>query len=172
MLKKYLLIMLSFILPFIVFGCLESGTVVIVHDIEGFQATGSGMGSKAVDLNEEPAYADNRDRIRSIDAVSVAGQVGNLSDAPVSAQIWISDNQYTTPEEVRAHATRIFTTPTVPARDTLEIEWADGLSMIENLPELREQIEGDGQFYVYGIVSNSADIWYDLSLVITVTAGL
>jgi hypothetical protein len=151
---------------------MQSGTVVIVHDLDGFYSSDVEMGSAEVDLNSEGDYNDVRDRIKSVDAVTVAGWVGNQGDMPVEAEIWISNVEYTTKEEVRVHAHRIFVTPTIPARDTIEVTWTDGLAMVENIAELKSQILGDGRFFVYGMVNGDVDIWYELSLVVTVTVGI
>jgi hypothetical protein len=169
--RKGILLAIALLIPVVMGGCLLSGTVVFVYDLSGFARVGNQMSVTLVNLATNSDYQDNKDKLKSVDAVSVAGDLINNSASEAAAEIWISDNEYTTPAQVRANATRIFLSPTIAPHDTLALNWSDGMSHIENFSVMQDQIKGDGQFFVYGLVENQLDVEYDVDLIVTVTVG-
>jgi hypothetical protein len=174
--KRNLLIAAALLIPVAIAGCIvTSGTKVINFDLSGAWNPTGGMQTQYVDFPAENSdYNSNKDKIKSIDAVVLVGDLVNHSTNSVQSNIYISDNQYTTAAEVQTpgNATLIFTSPTVPANDSLRLNWSDGLSQIQNFNVLQDQLKSDGQFYVYAITTNSSSVEYNLSIVITLTVGL
>lgn len=161
------------LLSFLIAGCVGTGTITFKHEIDAFASSSSAMQKVEVDLTTNKDYNDNKDKIKSIDQVTVVGWLVNEHTADNQAQIWISDaGTYTTPDEVRANATRIFASPVIPGSDSLFIDWANGLDMIENLPALKEAADR-GDFWVYGLAENAPFmVRFRITLIITMTAGL
>jgi len=169
--KRNLLIALALLIPVVIAGCILSGTMVFHFNLTGGWISNGSLQTRHVDLSENSDFNDNKDKLKSIDAIVIVGDVINLGSEDLTAQVYISDNQYTTPAQVEANATRIFVSPSVPANDTLHLDWTDGLSHMENLSAIEDQVKGDGQFYVYAISSSATGIVYDLHLIATITVG-
>jgi hypothetical protein len=131
------------------------------------------MRSVDVNLANNSDYQDNKDKIKSVDAVTLAGIVGNLSSDSIAAEVWLADSSanYSTPAEVRANATRIYLSPTIPARDTLVLNWSDGMSRVENFNVISDRVKSGESFKLYGIATGSFNIAYLVDLIITVTVG-
>ena len=171
--KRKLLWAIALLIPVVVAGCLVSGTKVFVIELEGFGSIPSQMQSFHVNLSDlNSDYNDNKDKLKSIDAVTLVGDVINSGSAAANMNIYLSDNQYSTPSEVEQNATLIFESPNIPVGDTLQLHWADGMSYMRNFDVLFQQVKDDGEFYLYGIPENSTSISYNLEIAITVTAGL
>jgi hypothetical protein len=174
--KKYIILGAALLTAAFIGGCiLTSGTKVITFDLQSSWEPVSGMQTQYVDFpNQSSDYNDNKDKIKSIDAVVLVGTLDNHSSSSVQSNIYISDNQYTTPAQVQTpgNATLIFVSPTVPANDSLRLNWSDGLSHIQNFDVLQNQLKTDGQFYIYAITTNNGVIDYNLSIVLTLTVGL
>jgi hypothetical protein len=170
--KRNLLLALALLVPIVIAGCIASGTIVLVFDVNDISSSDDTVGSQFIDLNENDDYSDNKDKLKSVDAITLTGYVINYTDHDLIGEAWISDSQYSDTTSIRQNATRIFTSPTISANDSLFLDWADGMSHIENFDYLVNELETDGTFYLYGISSGSFDLKYDLNLVITITAGL
>ena len=168
--KKALLSGLALLLAVVMADCIATGTLVFVFDLEGSHSSPGDFEAIDVDLSTNKDYNDHKDKIKSIDAVAVVGQISNNTSSDVAAEIYISDEVYTDPQAVRDNATIVFISPTIPANDTIFVDWSDGLSHIENFDELKAQIE-DGSFKLYVISSGPLDLHYDLNLIVTMTAG-
>ena len=173
MMKKYFAFAMAFLVAIYITGCVASGTVIIVFDIDEFVSSSTGMEVVEVDLTTNSDYNDNKDKIKSIDQVTVAGTLTNLESVDNQAEIWLAyTGEYDTPAEVRDNATRIFVSPVIPGDDDLLINWADGLSHIENLDALKDAAEA-GHFWLYGLAADSPfTVRFRITLVITMTAGL
>jgi hypothetical protein len=172
--KKKLLITVALLIPAVITGCmLITGTTVLVFNVAGFQSSTTTMRSVDVDLSTNSDYQDNKDKIKSVDAVTLAGIIGNLGANPIAAEVWLADSSanYSTPAEVRANATRIFLSPTIPAHDTLFLNWSDGMSHVENFNVLANRVKNGASFKLYGISTGSFDIAYLVDLIITITVG-
>jgi hypothetical protein len=173
--KRNLLIAGALLLPIIIGGCvLLSGTKVFSIEFSGWTNIPSQMLWKYIDVAEESSdYQDNKDKIKSVDEVVLVGDIINTSASDAHSTIYISDNLYSTATQVEAagNSTIVFESPTITAGDSLHINWSDALAHVQNLNELKNQLLGDGQFYVYSIQSNGSSVRYNLSMLITITAG-
>jgi hypothetical protein len=173
--KRNLLIAGALLLPIIIGGCvLISGTKVFSIELSGLAYIPSQMQWRYIDVaGESGEYADNKDKIKSVDEVVLVGDIINTSANDAHSTIYISDNLYSTANQVETpgNSTIVFESPTIAAGDSLHINWSDALAHVQNLPELKNQLLGDGQFYVYAISSNSSSVRYNLSMLMTITAG-
>jgi hypothetical protein len=164
---------LAVMLSVLIAGCLGTGTVTFKKDIDEFYSTSGFMHKEMIDLTTNKDYDDNKDRIKSIDQVSVVGWFVN--DEPVDnyAEIYISeDGSFTEPAEVRENATRVYKSLVIPGGDSVFVDWADALPLIENLPYLKERVL-DGRFWLYGLAENSPfAVHCRLTLIVTFTVGL
>lgn len=170
---KNMIILIAFIVILIRPDCImTSGTFVITYNIEAIQPSIGRMAPIYVDFSQDSNYREHKDNIESIDAISLVGQIANLYGENTSTDIWISDNNYSTEDSVRANGTLVFKTPVIPVGDTLNVDYAHGMSYIENIDALKSQIRSDGTFYLYGIADNPSLIAYHTTAVVTITAGL
>jgi hypothetical protein len=165
-------ILAAILIPLIIAGCIVNGTVVYIFDLAGEWIPNGAMQSRYVNLSDNSDFQDNKDKLKSVDSVVLVGDIINMGNQALSADVYISDYSYTTPAQVIENGTQIFSSPTIGANDTLHINWKDGLSYITNLNSIEKEIKGDGQFYVYAISSSGSAIIYDLNLVATLTIGL
>jgi hypothetical protein len=173
--KRNILIAIALLIPIIIVGCvLTSGTKVFSVELSGWSSIPSQMQWKYIDVaNESSDYQDNKDKLKSVDEVALVGYVVNTSPSEAYTKIYISDNLYTTPTQVETpgNSTLMFDSPAIAAGDSLYLNWSDALAHVQNLSVLRDQLLGDGQFYVYAIPTNGSSVRYDLFMIITVTAG-
>ena len=171
--KKYLSFVMALLVPIFIAGCVASGTIIIVFDIVEFVSSSTGMHVEEINLTENSDYQDNKGKIKSIDQVTVAGTLTNLEPADNQAEIWLAyTGSYATPAEVRSNATRIFVSPVIPGGQELLINWADGLNHIENLDALKDAAD-EGLFWLYGLAADSPfTVQFNITLIITMTAGL
>ncbi len=171
--KKLLSFAMPLLVPIFIAGCVASGTIIIVFDLAEFVSSSTGMEVVEVNLTTNSDYQDNKDKIKSIDQVTVAGTLTNLEPADNQAEIWLAyTDSYATPAEVRLNATRIFVSPVIPGGEELLINWADGLNHIENLDALKDAAD-EGLFWLYGLAADSPfTVQFNITLIITMTAGL
>jgi len=170
--KKNLLLALALLIPVVIAGCIGSGTIVFVFDFEGLDSSDQTFDSEHIILSENSDYEDNKDKLKSVDAITLVGYIINHGTADVMGEAWISDNLLGSIDEVRNNGTLIFESPVIPAGDSIFIDWSDGMEHIRNFAALEEQLKGDGDFYLYGIASGSFHLEYQLNLIVTITAGL
>ncbi len=171
--KKYMIYGMALLVLIFIAGCVASGTLILVYDIDSFISSSTSIQVTEVDLTDNSDYNDHKDKIKSIDQVAVVGTLENLEFADNQAEVWLSDvGTYSSPAEVRANATIVFSSPVILAGDTLFIDWSDALSYIQNLQTLKDAAD-NGHFYLYGLAENSPfSVRFQISLVITMTAGL
>lgn len=171
--KKHINMILAVLLSLLIVGCIGTGTITIKHELAEFVSSNSGMEIVEVDLTTNNDYNDHKDKIKSIDQVTVIGWLVNELPAANQAQIWIADvGTYSTPDLVRENATRVFVSPVISGNDSLFVNWADGLDLIENLPTLKKAAE-NGHFWIYGIAEDTPfRVRFHVTLIITLTAGL
>ena len=164
---------MALLVPIFIAGCVASGTIIITYDIAEFISSSSGMHIEEIDLTENEDYEDSKDKIKSIDQVTVTGTLTNLEDSTTQAEIWLADTgDYATQALVRDNATMIFISPIIPGDSAIFISWSDGLNHIENLGALKDAAEG-GHFWLYGLADNTPfTVRFKITLVITMTAGL
>ncbi|MEJ2722547.1 MAG: hypothetical protein P8181_15625, partial [bacterium] len=120
--------------------------------------------------------ADNKDKIKSIDAISIIAIVKNNQPVDAKAAFYISDDPgLTDPEDIKDpnQATLVFVSPSVPGNGRIQIDWADGFKYIENQQAIEKQVLGDGIFTVYAIGSGSNfNLDYKAEVSITLTVSL
>ena len=171
--KRKLLIVLALLVPVVIAGCIASGTIVLVFDVEGFGSSNATLDRRNINLADNGDYDDHKDNLKSVDAITLAGFIVNHGTSDVSAEAWISDDStLTTVGDIQNNGTLIFVSPTIPAGDTLFLTWSDGMQYMRNIGVLEDEIKDDGVFTMYGIASGPFNLVYDLSIVITITAGL
>ena len=170
--KKSILLILALLLPVVIAGCIASGTLVVVFDIPRFISLPLEVVYQPINLTDNSDYEDHKDKLKTIDEITLAGFIVNRGSNDAISEIWISDELYTDTASVRANATLIFISPSIPSNDTLFLHWSDGRANMRNLDIFEDQIKNGGQFNVYGIADGTFDLEYDLSVIITLTAGL
>ncbi|OGC91506.1 MAG: hypothetical protein A2W25_00585 [candidate division Zixibacteria bacterium RBG_16_53_22] len=169
---KNLLLTVALLIPVVIAGCLASGTLVVVFDIAEFISLPVSIVYQPIDLTLNSDYEDHKDKIKSIDTITLTGFIVNRGSSDAVSEIWISDELYTDTASVRQNASLVFISPSIPVNDTLFLHWADGKANMRNQDILADQIKDGGQFNVYGIADGSFNLQYDLSVIITLTAGL
>ena len=163
---------LAVMLSLLVVGCLGTGTITFKYDFDEFYTSSGSMHVEEVDLTTNEDYNDNKDRIKSVDQVSVVGWFINEEQVANSAEIFISNLEYDEPDTVRKYATRVFTSPVIPGNDSVFISWSDALAHIERLDYLKERVD-KGYFWLYGLADNSPFTFRcRITLLITITVGL
>lgn len=171
--KKYAILSIAIFALAIGAGCvLSSGTFILTYEVEGFGPIVGNMQRAHVDLTTEKDFDKHKDKIESIDAVSIMGDIVTDFGHIDSVEIWISDQSYDDPNSVRANGNSIFVSPGFDASHSLHIEYADGLRYVRNLDILKSKIENGGSFYLYGIPNGSGFLTYRLGIIVTMTAGL
>jgi hypothetical protein len=170
--RKNITYTLAAMLSLLIVACLGTGTVTFKYDFNEFYTSSDIMHKEHVDLTTNSDYNDNKDRIKSIDQVSVVGWFINEEPVADSAEIFVSEVEYEDPETVRENATRVFSSPTIPGNDSIFVDWADALAHIENLPYLKDRVD-NGQFWLYGLAANAPfTVRCRITLIITFTVGL
>ncbi|UCH85263.1 MAG: hypothetical protein JSW50_06115 [Candidatus Latescibacterota bacterium] len=160
-------------------GCLTTGQIKL-HDSFGDGVTHNGdIYTYHVDLNTNSDYVDNKDKILSIDAISIVAVIKNNLQTDLQAEIYISENkELETVEEITdpKNATLVFVSPTVPGNGQLDISWADGFAHIVDEQAIIDQIIGDtadGMFTVYAIGNTTNfDFAYKAEVVVLLTVEL
>jgi len=160
----------------LIIGCgIATGTFTFGYELNGtIESSNASLEFEYVDLTTIDDYNDHKDNLKSVDNIAVVGSIINDGVAAVSGEIWLVDNDttYTDPDTVKHYGTRIFVSPVIPAGDTLDIDWSDGLSYIENFSAVQTAVEL-GQFVLYGLGDSDAfEVTMDIDIIFTITAGL
>lgn len=164
----------------LIIGCgIATGSFTFGYELDGpISSTNANLEWESIDLTTIDDYNDHKDKIKSVDNIALVGVVHNLGNTAVSGEVWLAyDSTYgdygnNSPDTVRAHGTRIFVSPVIPTSDSLVIDWEEGLSYIENFAEVQAAVEL-GQFVLYGLGdSQFFDVYIDVDIIITITAGL
>jgi len=170
---------MSLITLFAVFvgGCLTTGQITVKDTFGDGVTHNANIYTYDLDLNTNEDYTDNKDKVKSVDAVSVVGVVNNNLATDIQAEIYISDDgNLATVDEIKKSATLVFVSPKVPGNDKLVINYADGLSHMEDSQAVIDQLFGptaDGMFTIYAI-GNTDDFnfTYKAEVVVTLTVEL
>ena len=154
---------------------IATGSFTFGYELDGpIDSSSATLDREVIDLNSIEDYNDHKDQIKSVDNVALVGWVAN-NGPQVSGEVWLvnfPDSMYTDPDTVRYYGTRIFVSPVIPSGDTLMIDWSDGLSYIENFAAVQDAVEG-GQFVLYGLGDDpNFDVYMNVNVIITITAGL
>ncbi len=157
----------------VITGCLLTGQITIVEDVNIGATTNGNISVFHLNLNNNEDYADNFDKIKSIDGVSFVAKIWNLEDSASTAKIYISSNgSYSTTDLVEDNAIKILESPAVPGNDSILIGWNDSYRYMHNLDSLFHYVKDVGEFYVYAIASPVP--FHDsvrAQIVITMTVG-
>jgi hypothetical protein len=153
-------------------GCVGTGTITFKYEIDEFYSSGDYIEIREIDLTDNSDYNDNKDKIKSIDQVTVLGWIFNEEPVANQAEIWLSESElYPDADSVREYATRVFSVPAVPGNDSVFIDWENGLDHLENIPVLKDAADA-GYFWLYGLAQNSPFAFrFRIGLVITMTVG-
>jgi hypothetical protein len=179
--KKILILAALLILSLVIACGLVSGSFTFGYEVEGtITSSNASLEFEYVDLTTIDDYNDHRDDLYSLDNVAIVGIFENTGPDPFSGEVWLAyDSVYAAygadgPDSVRANATRIFTTPVpIPAGILLEINWEDGLSVIENFSEVQTAVLDSAYFVLYGL--GDSDVFsmaMDIDIIFTCTGGL
>ena len=139
-------------------GCvLTSGQFLIDFDLDNFTATtNTAVSREEVDLNTEEDYNDHKEDLKSLADVAVLGTIVN-GDAPINAEVWMTagPTSYTTADEVRNNATRLWGPFQVAANATETVDWDESAALFSATGKalLINEIKGDGVFTVYMIAA-------------------
>ncbi len=173
--KNYILMGLIAVIGLGITGCLLTSQMTIVEDIDIGVTTSDDVSLYWLDLNANEDYLEHKDKIKNVDAISLVAWIYNNTTSPVYAEIWVDTDttyDYSIPDTVRAHATRIFVSPEIPGDDSLLIDWNDSFQYMENVDYLENLVMDVGAFAVYGLAS---DIPFDINIigqiVVTLTVG-
>lgn len=160
----------------LVVGCgIATGSFTFVYEIDDLiESTQADLDFEYVDLNTIEDYSDHRDNLHSLDNVAILGTILNHGPGEASGEAWLAyDSSYADPATVRANGTRIFVSPGIPIGITLNIDWEDGLSYIENFSEIQTAVLDSGYFVIYGLGDNPEfHVEMDVDIIFTITAGL
>jgi hypothetical protein len=156
-------------------GCLVTGQTTLTQRVDAPAVTKTEVTRIPIDLNDEPDYKDNKDKIKSVDELSVVAILTNNRAEPAKARLYLSNDEgLTTVDEVEAEATLVFESPTVPASGKYKIGWADGFKYVQNRKTIEKEIFGDGIFQLYAIaLGDATDLNVDVKaeIVITITVS-
>jgi hypothetical protein len=172
--KKYILLGLIAITAVGITGCLMTGQVTFVESIDVGVTANDNIYHYALDLNTNSDFADNKDKIKSVDAVSFVARIKNNETSASAAELYISRNAgLSTVAEIRDEAIPVFITPSIPAGDTLLIKWNDSFKYMRNLDSLFYFVKELGAFSVYGIADTDSTFSDSIKaqVVVTFTIG-
>jgi hypothetical protein len=167
-------ILIAAALTLVIGGCLLTGQTTLTQDVDVTAVTKGSVTRIPIDLNDEPDYKDNKDKINSVDELSVVAILTNNRPVPAKARLYLSNDETLTIDNVETEATLVFESPEVPASDILKIKWADGFKYVQNRKAIEAEIFGDGIFQLYAVaLGDDADLNVDVKaeIVITITVS-
>jgi hypothetical protein len=170
--KTKVSVILAAALALVAAGCLVTGQITIFQKINEVPSSNLVVTPMPVDLNEEEDYVEHKDKIKSVDEISVVAIIKNNLAVAADVEIYISDDPgLTTVAEVTdpANATLVFVGPTVPASGALKIGWADGFRYVVNEKAVIEL--GDGVFMLYVVAEDEFDLRIKAEVAVTLTVG-
>jgi hypothetical protein len=137
-------------------GCLLSGQLILFSDFDVGETSDTAVNKYLVDLNDEEDYADNKDKIESVDGVAIIAVIENLTSTPVKGTIYVSnDPDLTTVSQVEAEADLVFISPEVPGNGEIKIGWMDGFAHMVDPQPIIDEVLGDGTFWIYAIADDT-----------------
>lgn len=163
-------------------GCLTTGTAVITAklspDAQGNPIRVSNYlfatnGEFEVDLNDNATFKDYKDDIRNIDNIGFYLKATNNDPVDMTFQLFLepdtSANYDSAQQLVDSYTDLILTDITIPANQTVIIDWNQSMEYVTNLDNFKDAIEG-GVFSLYAaaIPRDVFDVTID-SLVVIVT---
>lgn len=147
------LLAMTFALSLVVTGCIVSGQfIVLLAGTDTIESSDPDLDPLFVDVTEEDIWQDHSDEIQAIVDIKFECEFVNNNDSDSAhGELWISDVGYSTVEDVRENATRVFSGLALGPGGSKEVKFSESADYIENLDTVLDLLE-EGQFYVYGIV--------------------
>lgn len=140
-------------------GCvLVSGQFLIDFELDDFTATTeSAVTREDVDLTTEEDYNDHKEDLQSLSDVAVLGTLTNNGGSAIHVEVWMTaaPTAYTSANEVKANATKLWGPFQVAAGASRTVGWDESAALFTNTGKalLIQEIKGDGQFTVYAIAA-------------------
>ena len=157
-------------------GCLISGQITIVEDVNVEVTTNKALGKQYVDLNRNADYEEHKDDIASVDALAIAAIIENNTSTTTSGEIWFTPDStcYDTVADLKADPTalRVMSTPDIAGSATLTITWNDAFALMENEDAVIAEVLGDGKMTFYGIATTTPfalDIQAQVAVTVTIS---
>lgn len=175
--KKYFIVLGFIAIALTISGCLLTIQKTFIEDINIGQTTNDNVAGYWVDLYTNDDYADNIDKVKSVDVVSFVARIINQGASANKALLYISADTIdidgnNAADSIETYATKVFVSPTIAAGDTLLITWNVSHKYIQNESVLKDYVMNRGRFWVYGIAD---DVPFSFrvtgQIVVTVTAG-
>lgn len=140
-------------LAFIVAGCILSGQfIVLLAGTDTIESSDPDLDPLFVDVTGEDIWVKHEDKIQGIVDIKFEAEFVNNSESDSAhGELWLSSEGYTTIEDVRDNATRVFSGLALGPGESKEVSFSESGAYIENLDTVLDLLE-TGQFYVYGIV--------------------
>ncbi|NLI15120.1 MAG: hypothetical protein GX409_02415 [candidate division Zixibacteria bacterium] len=172
--KRYFMILgFAAIAALTVSGCLLTIQKTLIEDINIGNTTNNNVARYWVDLYTNEDYADNFDKIKSVDVVSFVAKIYNLGTSANKAELYVSaDTIPVNIDSIQARATRVFVSPSIAAGDSALITWNESHKYIQNEDVLKDFVLNRGRFWVYGIADSTPFSHRIIAqMVVTITAG-
>ncbi len=152
--KGYLAAALTLLL--LAAGCIVSGQfVVVIAGTSTITSDDETLDHLAVDLTDNETWQDHKDDIQAIVDVKFECEfVNNNLNSAAEGELYISTELYTTVEQVRTNATKVFGGLALEPSEVRSVSFSESADYIENLETVLDLLEG-GQFYFYGIAAEA-----------------
>lgn len=133
-------------------GCIISGQFILVYSgTATIESTNSDLDPREVDITQEDLWQDHKDDIQGIEDIKFECEFVNNTDHTLHGELYISSVGYTTVQQVRDDAIRVFSGLEVLAGETKPVSFSESSAYIENLDTVLDLLES-GHFWLYGIV--------------------
>lgn len=153
-------------------GCLVTGVITIIENVDIDATTDNVISKYDLDLNQNQDYVDNKDAILSIDDVALVAIIKNNTSTAVNAEVWFTTDitSYTTVSQIQSNGLRFMLSPAIPPNAEITIDWNSAFQFIENEETVIEQVLGDGMMTFYGIANNTPfDLNIQAQIAVTMT---
>jgi hypothetical protein len=161
-------------LALLVAGCIVSVQKIIVVNIsDEMVSTDEAINAEAIDLTDNEDWEEHKDEIQSVIDLKFACTIVNNEGTAATGRVYLSEDEYTTPEDIDSLAVLFLDGIVIPANDSVVINFTGSAPYIHNLDPVLDLVEG-GQFYIYGIAEDtpfSITIRREAKLMITFSAG-
>jgi len=161
----------------VISGCLLTLQKTFVEDVNIGDTANNNVASHWVDLYTNDDYAENIDKVKSVDVVSFVAKIINNGATANKAELYISadtidiDGNFAA-DSIETYATKVFVSPTIAAGDSVLITWNESHKYVQNEDVLKDFVLNKGRFMVYGIADDIPFTHHiDGQIVVTVTAG-
>jgi hypothetical protein len=167
---------LPLLLLVLVSGCwfLFSGTWVIIYAVANEDISqGANFHKFNVDLTDEDVWQDHHDNLDNIEDVAITFKLVNDLPTEATGRVYVSsDSVLSDTTAVKSSATLVLDGITVPANDSLQIDFAYYYDILQNFEEFRDLVK-TGVFTVYALVPNPVYVHVRHAVVVvTFSAGI